>query len=160
MSRVLLALILSAGCAGAEEEEAACTAPDLLPQETMQATVDDAGWSTTGVGWNWSGSSIQITTPAADGWRFTIVALTITEGVTPEDATLPFDVTLDGDGGWAVAYSDAGESYSSEDGSGGSLTVTEITDSELYGCVSFGAADASGSVAVEDGAIRAWVVGG
>ncbi len=155
-----LLFVLSA-CSGGSGTGNACTDAAALEPGAATALVDGAAWASTGT-WVWQGESLQLNTPTADGWFFTLVAQASTSGETPKSMAdagdFPIEIVLiDGaSGGWAVAYPDAGDSYNTADTAGGTLSIGAIEADELFACFSFVAASEGGAeVTVEDGAVRA-----
>lgn len=146
---------LSIGCSDS------CGA-DELASGSAEAKLDGADWSVTQVIWVAAGSAVQVTTPAADGWRFSIVAQATAEQVTAVDALgtgeFPIEFPLDGNdsGGWALGYPDEGSSYSSEYG-GGTLVIEGKEGEDLLGCFEFtaGLEGDTSAVEVREGKFRA-----
>ena len=144
-------------CSG-ESSAPTCTDASALEVGSMSATVDGAEW-TSAATWMWQGESLQITTEAADGWRFTFVAQTTSDGTTVKTAAaaaLPVEVSLtDAGGGWVLAYPDSGDSLTSDLG-GGSLNISASDDTTLQACFSFDAANDGGdALTVAGGAVNA-----
>lgn len=152
-------LLLLAACAADAGPDATCTDADGLADGAVSATFDGAAWESTAT-WLWQGDGAQVNVATADGWRLTLVAQTTADGETVlaavEGGAFPVEVPLEeGGGGWALAYPDDGDSYSTDE-AGGTLTVTALDGDVLAACFAFEAARAGGaSVAVEAGALRA-----
>ena len=134
---------------------------EQLASGNAEANVNGSDWAAIQVVWVAAGSAVQVTTPSSDGWEFQIVSQRTADGATIEEAmgadAWPIEVSLDGgeSGGWALAYPDAGASYSSANG-GGSLTLDGTDSDELFGCFEFTAATEDGEeISVDHGAFRA-----
>jgi hypothetical protein len=149
-------LFLLLACTG-ESSAPTCTDADALAVGTISATVDGAEW-TSAATWMWQGESLQITTDAADGWRFTFVAQTTSDGTTVKTAAaaaLPVEVALtDAGGGWVLAYPDDGDSLSSDMG-GGTLSISASDEATLQACFSFDAGNEASSLTVAGGTVNA-----
>lgn len=156
MRLCLLALLLSA-CA---EETGTCGDAADLAEGAVAAEVDGAAWEAAGATWLWQGSRLQVNTEAGGGWRISMLLESAADGTAlldAVDAGLPVEVPLgEGAGGWALAYPDSGDSYSTDAADGGTVTLTEVGDAGTRACFSFTAAQDGGeSVTFSDGALSA-----
>jgi hypothetical protein len=156
----LLALLLLAACSSGGGSPT-CTAADDLDAGAALATVDGAAWASTAT-WLWQRESLQVNAAPAGGWSFTFVSQTTADGETAKAAVdagdFPIELSLPvgGEGGWVLAYPTDGDSYSTENGEGGTLTITALDGDALYACFAFDAATDSGdTVTVTDGALNA-----
>ncbi len=138
---------------------AACGSGDChlsgLANGQVTAVIDDADYAASAV-FTEAGSSIQVNLTPNAGW-FSTVVLQVTEdggdvATAVADAAWPIVVALGGDGGWATAYPDSGESFRTE-ADGGTMTLVEPPDDvTLAGCFSFtGTSEAGATVSVTEG---------
>jgi hypothetical protein len=152
------ALTVSAAC-GKEGDSAAASCGEASTEGQIEGVVNGADWST-GATWAWSGSSLDITSDSAAGWRLSIVAQSTSGGGGVQDAVndaaFPIDVILvDGtQGGWALMYPDIGSSFSTSQSDGGGMTVAGLDGETLWGCFSFVASDGVGAVEVDAAQFR------
>ncbi len=127
-----------------------------LSAGTSSGVVDGADWTSGEVTWNWSGSSLQITSTSSEGWLLTLVAQTDLDGVDLETAAaggkFPIEVDLQ-EGGWGILY-DADRSYTSNGASGGTLEIDEIGD-VVRACFDFEAAASDGTLVTASGSVHA-----
>jgi hypothetical protein len=162
-ARALLMPLLLLTLTGCPTEEATDVCPDLSDHDSGQvtATLDGDGWEATDGEWAWQGSSLQVNTSRFDGWNLTIVAQTTLDGATVQDAVdaavFPIEVRLRAgtNGGWAIFYPQAGDSYSTTTAEGGTMFLTAHDGGDLLGCFEFEAAtDQDDAIEVLDGAMR------
>ena len=162
MSRryTFVTLMFALACGGDDKaSEPVCPTLDNLESGIMDGTLDGAAWTTSGTTWAWTGDSLQLGTPATDGWLLSVVLQDSVNGETARAAVegeLPATFTLKtgAEGGWAVLYPDTGDSFSTQDTAGGSLSVTAY-DAAAEGCLDFTASDGDTTVALSGGRFRA-----
>ncbi len=155
-------LLVLAACAGNGAGAGTCDVGTLDPG-TIEATVDGEAWTGGATTWLLAGSSLQVNSESAGGWWLSAVAQETTAGAALGDAvsagSWPADVDLPpdgGTGGWVTFYPDSGDSYSTKQADGGSLTLAGEDGTDLLGCFSFTAANGAGDeVTVESGVFRA-----
>jgi len=160
-SLLIAALLAGAACdKGGDSAASASACGEATPEGQIEGVVNGADWSTTAT-WAWSGSSLDITSDSADGWRLSIVAQSTTGGGGVQDAVndaaFPVDVTLvsGAEGGWALMYPDVGSgSFSTNQTDGGQLTLSGLDGEALWGCLSFIASDGTGSVELDAAEFR------
>jgi hypothetical protein len=159
MRHVLFAPLLSAllGCGAGS---GVCATDDLAVGRARAEIGGDA-WEAAGAAWALSGTSVQVLTGPADGWRITMVAQWTPDGVLLSDAVqegvFPITAALgdDAEGGWAVLYPDEGATLQTASAAAGTLTITDIVDGVLTACFDFTAAEGVQSVPVVSGAVVA-----
>lgn len=129
---------------------------------TADATVDGEEWSAAAATWTLAGSSLQLNTEPAGGWRMSLVAQDTSDGASAEDALaaasfpIAFTVKTGEEGGFATFYPTDGSSFVTNNAEGGELTVSGMDGDELMGCFAFEAATDEGDVVtIEAGEIRA-----
>lgn len=151
----LLFLSLTA-CKGEKEESGGpVCSPPALDAGTVSASVDGAAWTATEATWTPSGTAIQLNTVLAEGWRLTLVMNNAVPDLEAGETPIIREMTADGSEAWALLYPEAGGSYSSKDGIGGSAVVSSVDGDEIVGCFAFEGVGSGGTVAVEDGYFRA-----
>ena len=129
--------------------------PDLSGLEGVDAVVDGAAWQSSGQ-WFAAGDSLQIVTDLNDGWRLSMVAQQTDDGQDIMDAlyagAFPLQValTVGTEGGWALLYPDEGDSWATQEGGDGLLTLAAMDD-HLQGCFSFQAQRDDEWITVDDG---------
>jgi hypothetical protein len=147
---------LLAGCRDA------CRAPDDLLEGQLVGTLGGASWTAEGVGWSEASEALSVNVDRTDGYTMSLVAHTALDGSLAVDllaaGNAPFDVPLGNgdDGNWVNVYVQ-GETatYSTIQGTGGSLAVAAIEGDVLLGCLDFGAANTAGeSLSFEEGRFR------
>ncbi len=137
-----------------------CPGAADLNSGTISATLDGAGWVSSGNVYSWGGTSLEIVTPRVDGYNMTIVGQLDDTGAIVQEMVdyeaFPFTVVLDtgAEGGWALLYPENGASFSTEKGEGGTMIVQGLEDGNLLGCFDFDVSDGSVAVAMEDGLFR------
>ncbi len=147
-----LALALfSVGCAHPPD-------PMDLPAGDATALVNDTEWSTSGAEWLWSGTTLQITFPRADGWSFTVVAKRDADGESVWDSVeaeaFPVEVPLGQEGtGFAIVYPQEGGSLTTS-GTPGSVTVMGVEGSSLYATFDFSASSEDQGIEVLEGQVH------
>lgn len=139
-----------------------CRAPGDLRGGVMEATIDGQPWSTDAATWSETGSSLNVNVNRTDGYTISMVLQSAIDTRNVLDMLdlddLPIEVTLgEGeDGGWAVVYIEGeSQSYATNNGAGGVLTIVERDGDQLLGCVHFGASTNDGvSMSLEEGFFR------
>jgi len=85
-------------CGGDDKaSEPVCPTLDNLESGIMDGTLDGAAWTTSGTTWAWTGDSLQLGTPATDGWLLSVVLQDSVNGETARAAVegeLPATFTL------------------------------------------------------------------
>ncbi|MFH1469839.1 MAG: hypothetical protein ABIO70_35980 [Pseudomonadota bacterium] len=135
-----------------------CPAPTDLLEGQVQGTMDSAAWLAEGVGWTVASGALSINVDRTDGYTLSMVLRVASDSLLVEDlissGEAPFEVPLgDGeDGNWINVYvQGATSTYSTIQGSGGTLTVAEIDGEVLLGCLDFGAATSDGESLLFEG---------
>lgn len=151
----MLLLLALLACADAPP----CDAASFNPGE-VDALVDDALWRGAGAQWLPAGDGIQIVTEMHEGWRITLVANRTPSGNPVGDylVSLPLDIDLSGEDGFAIAYKEGANSLTSQNSPvGGTLNLLELyDDGSLGACFEFTAEGAGGgSVTFSGGTLRA-----
>jgi hypothetical protein len=141
---------------------AACGACDAsgLASGAIRATLDGAAWDGGETTWSLAGDSVQILSASTGDWWMSAIVQETDSGALAGDALgdLPqtFDLSAEAIGGFATFYPAAGESYSTRQASGGTLTIDAQNGDDLLGCFAFTAANAAGDeVVVKSGLFRA-----
>lgn len=158
----LAPLLLLVACDGSGQTASSCEA--TVDSGAIEATVDGEDWEGGAVTWLLAGSSLQINSASTGGWWLSAVAQETTTGGTLGDVLAAGDwpAVVDlppegGTGGWAIFYPESGDSFSTKQSTGGTLTIAAAADgTDLLGCFAFTAADGGGDeVTVEAGQLRA-----
>lgn len=156
MRALLLGLLLAPAC---NSKDSSVCASD--PVDGVTATVNGDPWTASGPTWSDSGGVVHLlNSDQGAGW-FSVVAELTVEGVGLGDALdageFPIEVTLKtGDeGGFAIWYTEDGDSYATTQGGGGTLYLSALDGDQLTGCMSFTAGPSGGNVIFEDGRFTA-----
>lgn len=151
----MLTLLALLACA----EEPPCDA-ESLELGSISSEVDDVLWRGAGASWLPAGEGLQIVSEMNEGWRITLVGNRAENGSPVGDylVSLPLDVNLSGEDGFAIAYKEFGNSLTSRDSAlGGMMTLLGIYEDGSMGvCFEFTAdGGGGGSVTFSNGALRA-----
>lgn len=152
----MIALLLFACRATPETATCNPTAAD----GQMSATIDAADWSGA-ASFLWAGESLQINTEnAGAGWITMVAQGSSSTGnsvqIDADAQAFPITVSLvSNGGGFATYYPVSGNSFSTNNSAGGSLTISSLDDSTAEGCFRFEAAGDDGTVDVEEGSFIA-----
>lgn len=151
----MIALLLLACRATPETTTCSPTAAD----GQMSATIDAADWSGS-ASFLWAGESLQLNTENAGAGWITMVAQGSSTGnsvqVDADAQAFPITVSLvSSGGGFATYYPASGNSFSTNNAAGGSLSISNLDESTAEGCFRFEAAGDDGTVTVEEGSFVA-----
>ena len=122
-----------------------------LEEGAIQAQIDGEDWQGAGTSWMWSGDGLHVNSTRTNGWMFTVRLMSSIQGHTIREAVdsgaLPLEVRLDTDGleGWMAAYPEEGGSYISKNDVRGSVTISQLDDTQLVACFDFTAEAGDGT---------------